>query len=223
MLRESGVLPGASIKTYKVPRVTIVPSATDFEGGEWAMAEWASLAGKQLENVTHKARFKVLAGTDAIYVAMESDLADNSPIQNLGRDGKMWRTENSDILIAAGNQIDKYCHFAFSPIDEAFYDARFGFLKDPLDPYFRTEDPRWNGPVEAKSTRGGGKWKLFIKLPYSVLDAAVPKVGDVWRFNIGRDTNKYQRPSKLVQLLWNPNLQSRSFTSPYAMGRLEFK
>ena len=224
MLRESGVLPGASIKTYKVPLTVREPAIGDFESGEWAAAEWASLAGKQLEKVEHKARFKVLAGKEAIYVAMESDLADSAQVRDLGRDySKMWQIENCDMLIAAGDQIDKRCHFTFSPIDGAFYDARFGFLKDPLDPYFRTEDPRWNGPVEAKSTRGRGKWKIFIKLPYSALDATVPKVGDVWRFNIGRDTNKYQRPSKPVQLLWNPNLQSRLFTSPYAMGRLEFK
>ena len=127
------------------------------------------------------------------------------------------------MMVAVGNQIDKRCHFIFAPIDGSFYDARFGFLKDPLDPYFRSDDKRWNGPVEVKNSRGGGKWKLFIKLPYAALDATAPKPGDVWRFNIGRDTNKYQRPSKPVQLLWNPNLQSRTFTSPYAMGRLEFK
>ena len=78
-------------------------------------------------------------------------------------------------------------------------------------------------PSAPGNSRGGGKWKLFIKLPYAALDATAPKPGDVWRFNIGRDTNKYQRPSKPVQMLWNPNLQSRTFASPYAMGRLEFK
>ena len=77
--------------------------------------------------------------------------------------------------------------------------------------------------MEAKNTRGDGTWRIFIKLPYAALDAQAPNAGDVWRFNIGRDTNKYQRPSKPVQMLWNPNLQSRTFASPYAMGRLEFK
>ena len=223
VLRESGVLPGAYIKTYKVARAAAEPSATDFAGGEWASAEWADLAGMQMEKVKQKARFKALAGPDALYVAMESDLPDTSPVDDFGRDGPVWRTENCDMIVAAGNQIDKRCHFIFSPIDGAFYDARFGFLKDPLDPYFRSDDTRWNGPVEAKNTRGDGTWRIFIKLPYAALDAQAPNAGDVWRFNIGRDTNKYQRPSKPVQMLWNPNLQSRTFASPYAMGRLEFK
>ena len=223
VLRESGVLPGAYIKSYKVARTAAAPAAGDFEGGEWAAAAWEDLVGMQMEKVKQKARFKALAGADALYVAMESDLADASPVDDFGRDGPVWRTENCDMMVAVGNQIDKRCHFIFAPIDGSFYDARFGFLKDPLDPYFRSDDKRWNGPVEVKNSRGGGKWKLFIKLPYAALDATAPKPGDVWRFNIGRDTNKYQRPSKPVQLLWNPNLQSRSFTSPYAMGRLEFK
>ena len=223
VLRESGVLPGAYIKTYKVARAAAEPSATDFAGGEWASAEWADLAGMQMEKVKQKARFKALAGPDALYVAMESDLPDASPVDDFGRDGPVWRTENCDMIVAAGNQVDKRCHFIFSPIDGAFYDARFGFLKDPLDPYFRSDDTRWNGPVEAKNTRGDGTWRIFIKLPYAALDAQAPNAGDVWRFNIGRDTNKYQRPSKPVQMLWNPNLQSRTFASPYAMGRLEFK
>ena len=223
VLRESGVLPGAYIKTYKVARTAAAPAAGDFEGGEWAAAAWEDLVGMQMEKVKQKARFKALAGANALYVAMESDLADASPVDDFGRDGPVWRTENCDMMVAVGNQIDKRCHLIFAPIDGSFYDARFGFLKDPLDPYFRSDDKRWNGPVEVKNSRGGGKWKLFIKLPYAALDATAPKPGDVWRFNIGRDTNKYQRPSKPVQLLWNPNLQSRSFTSPYAMGRLEFK
>ena len=62
--------------------------------------------------------------------------------------------------------------------------------------------------------------------PYELLimdNIDIQAARNVWRFNIGRDTNKYQRPSKPVQMLWNPNLQSRTFASPYAMGRLEFK
>lgn len=223
ILRESGVLPGAYVKSYSVARTVAEPSSSDFEGGEWAAAAWADLSGMQMEKVAQKARFKALAGADALYVAMESDLADDVPLDLFGRDGPIWRTENCDILIAAGNQVDKRCHFIFSPFDGAFYDARFGFLKDPLDPYFRKDDQRWNSSAAAKNMRKGGKWRLFIKLPYANLDAKAPEPGEVWRFNIGRDTNKQQRPKKPVQLLWNPNLQSRTFTSPYAMGNLVFK
>ena len=223
LLRESGVLPGAYIKTYKVARAAKEPPSADFERGEWVRAEWAELSGMQMEKVKQKARFKVLAGGDALYVAMESDLADDSPLDDFGRDGTAWKTENCDMLISAGPNTDKRCHFVFSPFDGSFYDARNGFLKDPLDPYFRKDDARWNGPLETKNVRGGGKWRLFIKMPYAALEAKAPASGAKWRFNIGRDTNKYVRPSKPVQMLWNPNLQSRSFVSPYAMGNLVFE
>ena len=223
ILRECGVLPGAYLKSYAVARTGAEPSADDFEDASWSAAGWADLSGMQMEKVAQKARFKMLAGPDAIYLAVESDLPDGQKVDALGRDGPLWRDENCDVMIAAGNQTDRRCHFIFSPADGSIYDARFGFLKDPLDPYFRKDDTRWNSAVETRNSRGGGKWRIFIKLPYAALETAAPKKGDVWRFNLGRDTNKHVRPSKPVRLLWNPNLQSRSFTAPQAMGRLEFK
>ncbi len=223
ILRECGVLPGAYLKSYSVTRTDGEPSATDFGDASWSAAPWEELGGMQMEKVKAKARFKMLAGKAALYVAMESDLADDAKVDAPGRDGPIWREENCDILIAAGDQIGRRCHFILAPMDAAIYDARFGYLKDPLDPYFRKDDPRWNSTIEAKNSRGGGVWRLFVKMPYATIEADAPKPGDVWRFNVGRDTNKHIRPTKPMQLLWNPNLQSRSFTSPYAMGKIVFK
>ena len=222
VIRESGALPGERIGSYKVPRTAAEPSATDFERGEWAAAAWADLAGIQMEKMRHKARFKALAGTDALYVAMESDLPDGATIDKFSRDGLISKTENCDILVAAATP-HRRCHYIFSPIEDSFYDARCGFISDPLDPYFRREDPRWNGGASSKSTRGGDKWRIRVRIPYADLGASAPKAGDVWWFNIGRDTNKNAVPSKPALLLWNPNLQSRTFASPYAMGRLTFE
>ena len=223
VIRASGTLPGERIANYKVPRTATVPSATDFEGGEWAAAVWADLAGVQMERLPFKARFKALAGTDALYVAMESDLPDGATVDKFSRDGLLSKTENCDILIAASDLPDKRCHYIFSPIEDSFYDARCGFIRDPLDPYFRREDARWSGAATTKSTRGGGKWRMLARIPYTDLGAEAPKTGDVWRFNIGRDTNKNVVPSKPALMLWSPNLETRTFTSPYAMGRLTFE
>ena len=222
IMRESGMLPGSYVKKYEVGRVDGEPSSTDFESGAWAAAGWTDLGGMQLEKTKQKARFKLLAGADALYVAMESDLKAGTPVDRFDRDGPVWRTENCDILIAAGKNVEKRFHFIFGPDDKSVYDARCGFIKDPLDPYFRKDDSRWDGQVESKSVWEGDVWKLFVKLPYATLSAKAPRPGETWKFNIGRDTNKHVRPSKPVQLLWNPNLQSRTFTSQYAMGELKF-
>ena len=223
LIRESGVLPGEKIKQYQVPRISSEPPATDFEGGEWAAAEWAELGGIQMERMSQKARFKLLAGADALYVAMESDLPDTAKFDSCSRDGIVSKTENCDILVAPSDETDRRCHYIFAPFEGAFYDARYGFIKDPLDPYFRKEDSRWNGDATSVNARGGGKWRIRVRIPYSDLGATPPNKGDVWRFNIGRDTNKNAFPSKPALLLWNPNMQSRSFIAPEAMGRLEFK
>jgi hypothetical protein len=178
VIRASGTLPGERIANYKVPRTAAVPSATDFEGGEWATAVWADLAGVQMERMPFKARFKALAGTDALYVAMESDLPDGATVDKFSRDGLISKTENCDILIAASDLPDKRCHYIFSPIEDSFYDARCGFIRDPLDPYFRREDARWSGAATTKSTRGGGKWRMLARIPYADLGASAPKPGD---------------------------------------------
>ena len=223
LIRESGVLPGERMKSYSVPRTAAEPPARDFESGEWTAAEWADLDGVQMERMPQKARFKVLAGTDALYVAMESDLPDAATVDSCGRDGVISKTENCDILVAPSEETDRRCHYIFAPFEGAFYDARCGYIKDPLDPYFRKEDARWNGDATSANSRGGGKWRIRVRIPYSDLGATPPNKGDVWRFNIGRDTNKNASPSKPALLLWNPNMQSRSFVAPDAMGRLEFK
>lgn len=54
--------------------------------------------------------------------------------------------------------------------------------------------------------------------------AQPPKEGDRWGFNLGRQAlGPAERPHAYTFAIWNPNLESPSFTSPDAMGDLIFK
>lgn len=223
-VRKSGVIPGKEVKEYAVGRAESVPEGFDFEGGAWAAAKWADIGGLQMEKVRTKARFKVLAGSDALYLAIESDLAEGAPYTKMDeRDAKAWSTESVDIMAAATEDARRRVHVIASPTDGGFWDARFGFLTDPFDPRYRSDDDRWNGEMTIANKVADGVWKVRMRLPYSDLGANAPKSGEVWRLNVGRQANMHGRPRMPEMLLWNPNVQSRSFNVPDVMGRLKFK
>ena len=224
-VRRSGVIPGKEIKEYAVSRADVVSEGFDFESGAWASAAWAEIAGLQMEKVRTKARFKVLAGRDALYLAIESDLAEGAPYTKMTeRDAKAWSTESLDVMISPRADALKRVHVISCPSDGGFWDARFGYLTDPFDPRYRSDDDRWNGAMTIRNKVAGGVWKQFVRLPYADLGVdAAPKAGETWRLNVGRQANMHGRPRMPELLLWNPNVQSRSFNVPDVMGRLKFK
>lgn len=224
-VRRSGVIPGKEIKEYEVVRADSVPDGFDFECGAWNAAKWAELGGMQMEKVATKGRFKVLADGDALYIAVVTDLAENAPYTRMNeRDSKVWSTESIDIMVSPLVDARKRVHVIACPTDGGFWDARFGYLTDPLDPRYRSDDDRWNGAMTLRNEVSGGEWKLFMRLPYSDLGVdAAPEPGTVWRLNVGRQANMHGRPRMPELLLWNPNVQSRSFNVPDVMGRLRFK
>lgn len=224
-VRRSGVIPGKDIKEYDVPHIDTNPECFNFDEGVWSAAAWAELGGLQMEKVSTKGRFKVLAGNDALYLAVVTDLPDGAPYTKMDeRDAKAWSTESIDIMVSPFMDAHKRVHVITCPNDGGFWDARFGYLTDPFDPRYRTDDDRWNGAMTLRNEVSGGVWKLLMRLPYSDLGVeSAPKTGDVWRLNVGRQANMHGRPRMPELLLWNPNVQSRSFNVPDVMGKLKFK
>ena len=224
-IRKSGVVPGKEMKEYSVARTTGEPEGFDFDHGAWAAATWADLAGMQMEKVKTRGRFKVLAGAEALYLAIETDLADGAPFTKLEkRDAKAWSTECIDIMLSPRVDATKRVHLISTPTDGGFWDARFGYLLDPFDPRYRSDDDRWNGKMTVRNKLGGNLWRQLVRLPYADLGVdGAPKAGETWRLNVGRQANMHGRPRMPELLLWNPNVQSRSFNVPDVMGRLNFK
>ena len=219
----AGFLPGAKRAECRVPRVEAAPDFADFEGGAWASAEWNTIGGIQAETPRLSARFKVLAGPDALYLATESELPPNPRIVGVERDGPCWREENFSIIISPEDVATKYFHLIWNVNDASRFDSVVGLKTDPLDPMFGKADSGWNGEWAAKSELKNGKWRSLVTLPYATFGASRPAAGDQWGFNLGRDANHTGKGSDKFYLLWNPNFENaRSLTSPNARGALKF-
>ena len=223
-MRRTGMLPGSGMKTLKTPLVSAVPEAGfGFESGAWSKAEWQSLGGVQAEPARIAARFKVLAGPDALHIAAESDIRGDVSQKGFERDGPVWQEENFSLMVAAAEETGRYRHFIWNTKETSFYDAANGLVRDPLDPMYGKPDKGWNGEWSRKNEVKDGKWRTCVAIPYGTLGAKRPKKGERWRFNIGRDANKTGRSADLVLLQWNPNFESRSLANDAAMGCLEFE
>ena len=222
-LLERGVLPGAQNEKTVVRLVKAEPSAGDFEAGDWASAPWLTLGGAQMEMPRVKARFKLLAGPKAFYVAAESAILPNVEISGFKHDGPTCRQENFDMLFSPFGQKKRRYHFIWNPADESRWDAACGFIDDPLDPLYNKDDVNWNGEWTTRNSVKDGIWRSFVKVPYASLGVKRPERGEKWLFNLGRDANKTGKSSDTVRLLWSPNVATQGFSNPDAMGELEFK
>ena len=52
---------------------------------------------------------------------------------------------------------------------------------------------------------------------------SAPKPGDSWFLNVGRIAKPGKDRKGEIDMLWSPNLESRSMVAPNAMGKLVFK
>ena len=224
-LEANGLLPGAAVKRTTVGRAAAKPSGADFESGEWAKAKWQDLAGSQLQRIGQKARFKVLRDDRALYIACESDLADDYPVKRYGRDAKVWYDESHDLLLDPTGTRDRYYHLVWGPEDGSYYDSAFGLVEDPLDPKYNHEDVAWNGEGWVfHNKRTAGTWRTMVEIPFAMLGVPPPAKGEVWCANVGREWNHAIRRQKpIVGALWSPNLVTKYYTAPEAMGELVFE
>ena len=219
-----GHLPGVRRATCTVRRTEEIPGFADFERGAWTNAAWCALGGVQAEPPRLAARFKVLAGPDALYVAAESALPPNPKIVGVVRDGPCWHEENFSLIVSPEDSSAKVYHFLWNVADTSRYDSALGLKTDPLDPMFGKADVGWNGDWTTKNELKDGTWRTLLTLPYATVGAARPAHGDVWGFNLGRDANHTGNGSDKMLLLWSPNFEDGcSVSSPIARGELKFQ
>jgi hypothetical protein len=178
----------------------------------------------ELKNAT---TFKVAYDEKNLYFGFDCalDSADQLKITPFGRDGAVWRAECLEILIDPFGTREKYYHFIFNPVPNSCYDARAGFIDDPLDPRATQGDPSWNGDWQylAQVDAPGKRWTAEVKLPFSALGVETPKPGTMWHMNLGRESPAPGDREKLELSLWSPNLEERSFHSKAAFGDLVFE
>jgi len=218
--KSAGILPGASVKETFAARVYAPPTFAEFASG----SGWCELGGMSMERLPVKARFKAVYDDRCLYVLNERDLADGVTFRKFQRDGAVWSDDCADILVAPGSTRDVYYHLLYGVDPDSRYDDVTGLVTDPLDPNYGRADTSWNGKGwKTKSQRKVGKWQSIVTLPYSDFGVAAPKPGDKWFINVGHTIKVGEKRGGEVYALWSPNVESRSFIAPSAMGVLIFK
>lgn len=213
-LRRSEALPGATRKTTVVRYTEAVPA---IGSDEWNRARWQDLGGIQGEKAAVKARWKMLAGADSLFLLVESDLPDDvKTVEFTEPDGKCWNEDSVDLVLSPNGTRTVRYHVIFNPGNSKPYDAAVGLITDPLDPYYGKEDPVWNGNWKIENVRRDGRWTALVTIPYSSVKTQ-GGIGSKWYLNVGRAVKK-RNAKGFDLLLWNPDLETRSMSSADAMG-----
>ena len=127
-------------------------------------------------------------------------------------------------MIAPGDTRDIHYHFLYGADGTSRFDDATGLVTNPLDPMYGKADRTWNGKGwKVESRREGGKWLSIASFPYSDFGVAAPKAGDSWFVNVGRIFKTGNNRKDEIDMLWSPNLESRSLVAPNAMGRVVFR
>lgn len=209
LLREKGILPGVGCKRISVGT---------------AFGPWQELGGHQLQRIGQKARFRARRDADALVVEVESDIHPNRKVSAFGRDGAVYGDESLDLMVDPTGTREVAYHVIWGPHDGSVYDEAFGLVTDELSPLYCQFDKMWDGDWEISNATDGGIWRSTIRIPFAMFGGAKPAAGDVWCFNLGRewDIACHGRPPA-TDALWNPNLESPTFSSLAAMGELVFE
>jgi len=207
-------------KKTEAARVATPPTFADFDG----KGGWNRLEGIAMERVPVKARFKAVYDGTSLYLLVEGDLADDVVLKSFPLDGPVWEDDCLDLMIAPGATRDVNYHLLCGVDNASRFDAATGLIADPLDPGYGKPDVTWNGKGwKVESRREGGKWRALVTLPYADFGVQAPTPGDSWFINVGRIAKTGQNRKEEIDMLWSPNLESRSMIAPNAMGKLTFK
>ena len=145
-------------------------------------------------------------------------------VKSFPLDGPVWDDDCIDLMLAPGPTRDIHYHLISGPDGTSRFDNATGLVTDPLDPAYGKPDATWNGKGwKVESRRESGKWLAIVTLPYSDFGVSAPKPGDSWFLNVGRIAKTGKDRKGEIDMLWSPNLESRSMVAPNAMGKIMFR
>ena len=186
-------------KREAVIEVVPAPAATEPDGRvgpEWDGVEAHPLVGfySEADRIFEGATTTVRVMYDekqllVAYECIEPNI-DKLRLANVGRDGNVYGHDEVELFLNVDETSDrKVMQFAASPVEDAFFDARRGFITDPLDPNFNawnvvSWNPDWRYAYHID--KAAGQWTLEMALPYAGLGADKPEPGTEWTGNFGR-------------------------------------
>ena len=188
-------------KIIEVARTPRPPVLDGRIGSEWEGAAAHSFGAYQSEG----SRLRDAASTVvrlmyddvALYVAYEctEPKIEKLRLKSVGRDGDVYHHDEVELFLNTDEHSDrKVMQFMASPIEDAFYDSRKGFITDALHPDFdnwetSTWNPEWRytGYVD----KAGKRWSIEMAIPFKSIGASRPQPGTVWTGNFARCRRVY--------------------------------
>jgi hypothetical protein len=175
--------------------------------------------------VREKTSFRIGRDDANLYLSLSCSYAGIKPdfFNPCAKDGPCYGQECIEILLDPAGTRDQYYHFIFNPVADSCYDARFGFISDPVDPNYGREDASWNGDwaYAAHIDQEREIWTAEVKIPFAALGANSPQAGESWLLNVARE--HYFADGGVEISLWSPNIEERRIPSPQAFGTAVFE
>lgn len=229
--RKANFLPGAvqpghgAVDKIKVVKWNPAPAGGIPSADNWKplkQEEFVSVVFGELKN---GGRFRVAYDEEAIHFDFECDLEDAAGLKPVsrGRDGKAWQSECLEIFLDPSGKRRTYFHFVFNPAQESFYDARYGFVTDDLNPLFNKEDPSWNPEWNYSTAIHDKRWTARVRIPFSALETKPPAAGSAWLAKFARSEYPSAKGNPPIQSCWPPSLDSKGFGDPSTFGELLFE
>jgi hypothetical protein len=143
------------------------------------------------------------------------------------RDGAIWNDDCAEIFFDPEGAGTKYLHFIVAPAKDSFYDARRGYIEDPLNPLYAQDDPSWNPDWNYAFQLNPDKkeWTIEAEIPFASLGVVAPSTGAKWKGNFGREryAGLKSNMAEPELFLWSPNQLGTSFCEPLCFGDLYFE
>lgn len=226
---KNNILPGTNCKSMVVKRAQ-GKIGDDAEKDAWSHAEWQYLGGVQLNDTWCDGMFKVIYDSRNMYFAFDTQVKPGQKYQECGKDGDAWHQDCIEIMLDTAAERQRYYHFIINPVKNSFFDARFGYIDDPLHPKYREADESWDGAWSYKGQVEGRRWKAFITIPFSTL-GVTPAPSSHWCMNIGKEAytpattadSHGRLRGELELMLWSPNMEYIGFQTPEALGNIVFQ
>lgn len=219
---------GSSLLKPKVLTVVNVDGPLSLNSPEWnnVPVERLEPTLRGADARTLQSVFQIARDKEKLYIRCHGDLPEGwmKPEDKGGDRHSVVASESFDVALSPGDDSKRHFHFAIGPGKEARYDARNGFMEDPLDPRFDQDDVAWNCSWrQARSFQTDEKgWEALFVIPFAELNASAPTKGTEWRFNVGRiHSIRPGAPTKRFLWSFQPGDSSISETNSFGVMRFD--
>ena len=186
----------------------------------WKRAAPLSLHSMSSARTDVRNTLRLLYDDTYLYAGWECQetLPDKMRLRETGRDGAAWARECVELFLDAEGVRKRYYHFIAAPQKNTYYDERCGFKQ--LGSWDMSWNPDWTYAyrIDAK----GKRWTLEMRIPFRELGGRVPKPGEEWLGNFGRERYTESRRGGPKLYVWSQK-EAYGLNTPLNFGRIRFE